>query len=158
MIVGRTHGVSAITFGKAKEGLTEAYNFSLVQSVTSTHSINERKKKSNSNTLIKSLAKSVLSINTGTSNITADDTEDDMDVSKDDDSSKESDNNTKAAGTEVAIKGMGLLAGEPGKQEEAASKEDKDLVMEAQDMSQDKKFSNVVGANLSSRMEKVLDE
>jgi hypothetical protein len=40
MVIGKTHNASAITFGKAKEGLIEAYNFSSVQSVTSIHSIN----------------------------------------------------------------------------------------------------------------------
>ncbi len=43
MVIGKTHDAPTITFGKAKEGSMEAYNFSLVQSVTSIHSINEKK-------------------------------------------------------------------------------------------------------------------
>jgi hypothetical protein len=44
MAIGKIHDASAITFGKAKEGSMEAYNFSLVQLVTLTHSTNEKKK------------------------------------------------------------------------------------------------------------------
>jgi hypothetical protein len=131
----------------------EAYNFSLVQSVTLTHSTNEKKKKANSNALVRSLAKSVVSINTGTSKVMTDDTEDDMNSSDDEDSSKISNNNTKATGTEVAIEGMGLLAGNTGKQNEAASKEDKDAVMKDQDKSHKDKFSSV-GADLSRRIKR----
>jgi hypothetical protein len=40
MILDRIHDVSAISFGEAKEGSMEAYNFSSEQSVTSTHKIN----------------------------------------------------------------------------------------------------------------------
>jgi hypothetical protein len=44
MVAGKAHNASAITFGKAKEGLMEAYNFSSVQLVTSTHLVTGRKK------------------------------------------------------------------------------------------------------------------
>jgi hypothetical protein len=44
MAIGKIHDASTITFGKAKEGSMEAYNFSSIQSVTLTHSINEKKK------------------------------------------------------------------------------------------------------------------
>jgi hypothetical protein len=44
MVAGRVHDASAITFGEAKEGSMEAYNFSFVQLVTSMHSVNEKKK------------------------------------------------------------------------------------------------------------------
>ncbi len=115
MIIGRTHDISAITFGKAKEGSMEAYNFSSVQSVTSTHSTNEKKKKTNSDALVRSLAKSVFSIDTGTSKVTTDDTEDDMNSSDNEDSSKISNNDTKATGIEVAIERMGVLARNTGR-------------------------------------------
>jgi hypothetical protein len=97
IIIGRTHEASAISFGKAQERLMEAYNFSSEQSVTSTHTINQKKKKANTDVLVRSLAKSVFSINTGTSKVTADDMEYDMDDSNDCDSSKESTNDTKQA-------------------------------------------------------------
>jgi hypothetical protein len=98
----------------------------------------------------------VFSIDTGTSKVTADNTEDDMDNSKDCDSSEESTNDTKQADT-VAIKGMGLLAGNADKHEEAASKEDKDSIMGEQDETQDNEFSTA-GKELSQRMDKLSED
>ncbi len=95
MAIGKIHNASAITFGKAKEGSMEAYNFSLVQSVTSTHSINEKKKAAKTNALVRSLAKSVYSIDTGTSKVMADGTVDEMDDSKDKESSTSDNTNSK---------------------------------------------------------------
>jgi hypothetical protein len=57
--IGKIHAVSAITYGETKEGSMEAHNFSSVQSVTSTHSINKKKKATKTNALVRSLAKSV---------------------------------------------------------------------------------------------------
>ncbi len=128
-----------------------------MQSVTLTHSTNEKKKKANSDALVRSLAKSVFSIDTGTSKVTEDDTEDDMKSSDDEDSSKISNNDTKAMGIEVAIEGMGVLAGNTGRQSEAASEEDKDAVMKDQDKSHEDEFSSV-GADLSRCMEKASEE
>ncbi len=50
-----------------------------------------------------------------------------------------------------------MLAGNTGRQNEAASKEDKDAVMKDQDKSHKDEFSSV-GANLSRHMEKALEE
>ncbi len=83
MAIGKIHDASTITFGEAKEGSMEAYIFSSVQSVTSTHLINEKKKAAKTNASVRSLAKSVYSIDTGTSKVTADNTENKMDNSED---------------------------------------------------------------------------
>jgi hypothetical protein len=79
MVMGRVHNASAITFGEAKEGSMEAYNFSLVQLVMSTHLVNEKKKDAKTVKSVKSLAKLVFSIGTATSKVTNDE---DMDDSK----------------------------------------------------------------------------
>ncbi len=55
MAIRRIHDASAITFSEAKEGSMEAYNFSSVQLVTLTHSINEKKKVAKTNALVRSL-------------------------------------------------------------------------------------------------------
>jgi hypothetical protein len=84
MVAGRAHDASAITFGEVKEGSMEAYNFSLVQLVSSTHSVNKKKKDAKTVASVKSLAKLVFSIGTATSKVTK---KDDMDDSKGNDSS-----------------------------------------------------------------------
>jgi hypothetical protein len=70
MVAGRVHNASAKTFGEAKEGSMEAYNFSLVQLVTSMHLVNEKKKNAKTVASVKSLAKLVFSIGTATSKVT----------------------------------------------------------------------------------------
>jgi hypothetical protein len=87
MAIGKIHNASTITLGKAKEGSMEAYNFSSVQLVTSTHSTNEKKKAAKTNASVRSLAKFVYSIDTGTSKVTAEDTDEEMDNSEDESSS-----------------------------------------------------------------------
>ncbi len=67
MVLGRAHEASAITFGEAEEGSMEAHNFSLVASVTSTHSVNEKKRDTKTVASVKSLTKPVVSISTTTS-------------------------------------------------------------------------------------------
>jgi hypothetical protein len=52
---------------------------------------------------------------------------------------------------------MGVLAGNTGRQNEAASKEDKDAVMKDQDKSHEDEFFSI-GADLSRRMEKASEE
>jgi hypothetical protein len=41
MVAGKAHKASAITYGEAKEGATEAHNFSLMASITTIHSKNK---------------------------------------------------------------------------------------------------------------------
>ncbi len=122
MAIGKIHDASAITFGEAKEGSMEAYNFSSVQSVTLTDSTNEKKKAAKTNALVMSLAKSVYSIDTGTSKVTAEDTDEEMDVSEDESSSY----STSAGGRGVAIEGMGILDGKMTEHETAKNRPDKD--------------------------------
>jgi hypothetical protein len=164
MAIGKIHNSSTITFGKAKEGSMEAYNFSLVQSVTSTHSINEKKKAAKTNASVRSLAKSVYSIDTGTSKVTADDTEDEMDNSKDKESGNSDNTNSNTGGKEVAIEGMGILDKKPFEHKVAKNRTDKDKVMKNVD-SQPSKNANSkeefqdeglakAGANLMRRVEK----
>jgi hypothetical protein len=61
----------------------EAHNFSLMALVTSTHLQNEKNQEAKTVAFVKSLAKLVFSIGTTTSKVT----NDDMDESKEDDSS-----------------------------------------------------------------------
>jgi hypothetical protein len=111
----------------------EAYNFSSVQLVTLTHSINEKKKAAKTNALVRSLAKSVYSIDTGTSKVTADNTEDKMNDSKDKESNKSDNTNSNSGGKEVAIEGMGILDRKPFKHKVAKNRTDKDEVMKDAD-------------------------
>ncbi len=112
MVAGRAHNASAITFGEAKEGSMEAYNVSLVQLITSTHSVNEKKKDAKTVTSVKSLAKLVFSIGTTTSKVTK---EDDMDDSKGTNSSDGEEEGSKKDEKTIAIEGMGILTGDGGK-------------------------------------------
>jgi hypothetical protein len=133
MAIGKIHAVSAITYSKAKEGSMEAYNFSSVQSVTSTHLINEKKKATKTNALVRSLAKSVYSIDTGTSKVTADDTEDKMDDSEDKESNNSDDTDSNAGGKTVAIEGMGILDGKTVEHEVAKTGTDDNKAMKNAD-------------------------
>jgi hypothetical protein len=168
MAIGKIHAVSAITYGKAKEGSMEAYNFSSVQLVTSTHSINEKKKKATkTNALVRSLAKSVYSIDTGTSKVTADDTEDKMDDSKDEESDNSNDTNSNAGGKTVAIEDMGILDGKTVEHEVAKTRTDDDEAMKDADSQFSKNTTSEeefqdeglakAGANLLRRMETTED-
>ncbi len=123
MAIGKIHNASAITFGKAKEGSMEAYNFSSVQSVTSTHSINEKKKAAKTDALVRSLTKFVYSIDTGTSKVTAEDTDEEMEDSEDESSNYSS---ASAGGRGVAIEGMGILDGTTTEHEMAKNRPDED--------------------------------
>ena len=123
MAIGKIHDASAIYFGKAKEGSMEAYNFSLVQLVTSTHSINEKKKAAKTDAWVRSLAKSVYSIDTGTSKVTAEDTDEEMEDSEEESSSYST---TSAGGRGVAIEGMGILDRKTTEHEMAKNRPDKD--------------------------------
>jgi hypothetical protein len=166
MVTGKAHDASAITFGKAKEGSMEAYNFSLVQSVTSTHLVTRSKKAAKTDALVKSLAKSVFSINTGTSKVTKDnDTAD---------SEKESSSDSKEDGSQpgkkaVAIKGMGILIGQDDEHKATKTGKEKDKVMKGagskdskaednEEEFQDNKEMVKAGADLTKRMEAASEE
>jgi hypothetical protein len=101
--------------------------------VTSTHSINKKKKATKTNTLVSSLAKSVYSIDTGTSKVTADDTEDEMDNSEDEESNNSNDTNSNAGGKMVAIEGMGILDGKTVEHEVAKTRTDDNEAMKNAD-------------------------
>jgi hypothetical protein len=165
MVIGKIHDASTITFGEAKEGSMEAYNFSSVQSVTSTHSINKKKKAAKTNALVRSLTKSIYSIDTGTSKVTADDTEDEMDDSKDKESGNSDNTDSNAGGKEVVIEGIGILDGKPFEHEVAKNRTEEDEVMKDAD-SQPSRNANSkeefqdeglakAGANLMRRVENV---
>jgi hypothetical protein len=163
MVIGKTHNASAITFGKAKEGSMEAYNFSSVQLVTLIHSINEKKKAAKTDALVRSLAKSIYSINTGTSKVTEDNVDDEIDSSGDEDSSNGNDTGPNARGNKVAIEGMGILEGKTGKQEAATNRPDKDAFMKdansylSKNNDNEEEFQDSglaeAGADLNRRME-----
>jgi hypothetical protein len=163
MVIGKTHDASAISFGEAKEGLMEAYNFSSVQSVTLIHLINEKKKVAKTNASVRSLAKSIYSIDTGTSKVTEDDTDDKIDSSGDEDSSNSNDTGPNARGKEVAIEGMGILEGKTGEQEAATNRPDKDAFMKdansylSKNNDNEEEFQDKglieAGADLTRRME-----
>ncbi len=107
MVSGRAHGASTITFGEAKEGSMEAHNFSYLALVTLAHSQNEKKQQAKTVASVKNLAKLVFSIGTTNSKVT----EDDMDKSKEDNSSNGEAEGYKEGGKTIAIKGMGILTG-----------------------------------------------
>jgi hypothetical protein len=162
MVVGRAHNVSAITFGEAEEGSMEAYNFSLVPSVRSTHLVKEKKKDAKRVTSVKSLAKSVFSIGTATSKVTK---EDNMDDSKGNDSRNGKEEGSKKDGKTIAIEGMGILTGKGGKPKATKNRTEDDEVMKgagskaskADDEAgkyQDDKEMAKAGADLSKRMAK----
>ena len=80
----------------------EAHNFSSTASITSTHTRNKKKWDASSVAMAKSLAKSVISIETSTSKVT----EDDMEECRDEDSKDES---KKASKEQVTFEGMEML-------------------------------------------------
>jgi hypothetical protein len=133
MAIGKIHAMSAITYGETKEGSMEAYNFSSVQSVTSTHSINKKKKATKTDALVRSLAKSVYSIDTGTSKVMADNREDEVDDSKDEESNNSDDTGSNTGGKTVAIEGMGILDGKTVEHEVAKTRTDNDKAMKDAD-------------------------
>jgi hypothetical protein len=160
LIVGRAHNVSVITFGEAKEGSMEAYNFSLVQSVTSTHLVNKKKKDAKTVASVKSLAKLVFSIGTAISKVTK---EDNMDDSKGNDSSNGKEEGSKKDGKTIAIEGMGILTEKGGKPKATKTRTEDDEVMKgagskarkAEDKAgkyQDDKEMATAGADLTKRM------
>jgi hypothetical protein len=163
MAIGKIHAVSAITYGEAKEGSMEAYNFSSVQLVTSTHSINKKKKATKTDASVRSLAKSVYSIDTRTSKVTADDTEDEMDDSEDEESDNSNNTDSNAGGKMVAIEGMGILDGKTVEHEVAKTRMDDDKAMKDADSQFSKNTTSKeefqaeglakAGANLPRRME-----
>jgi hypothetical protein len=85
LVAGKAHKASAVTFGEAKEGAMEAYNFSLHASITTIHTQNEKKRDAKLVALARTLAQLVFSIGTSASKVM----EDDMDVSKEEDDSRE---------------------------------------------------------------------
>ncbi len=111
MVSGWAHEASAITFGETKEGHMEAYNFSSMALVTSTHSQNEKKQEAKTVASVNSLVKLVFSIGTTTLKVT----KDDMDKSKEDNSSDGEVEGSKEGGKTIAIKGVGTLTGNDGK-------------------------------------------
>ncbi len=160
MVAGRVYNASAITFGEAKEGSTEAYNFSLVQSVTSTHLVNEKKKDAKTVMSVKSLAKLVFSIGTATSKVTE---EDNMDDSKGNDSSDGKEEGSTMDGKTIAIEGMGFLTGKGGKSKATKTRTEDDKAMKgtgskarkAEDKAgkyQDNEEMAKAGADLTKRM------
>jgi hypothetical protein len=162
MVAGRAHNVSAITFGEAKEGSMEAYNFSLVQSVTSTHSVKEKKKDTKTVASVKSLAKSVFSIGTATSKVTK---EDDMDDSEGNNSSNGKEEGSNKDRKTIAIEGIGILTGKGGKLEATKTRTENDKAMKgagskaskAEDKAgeyQDDKEMAKAGADFTKRMAK----
>jgi hypothetical protein len=105
LVVGKAHQASAITYGEAKEGAVEAHNFSSKASVTMIHSSNKRKRDAKSVATVKTLAKSVYSIDT--SKVTEDGIEDENTGKE-----EESDNNgNPGASKKIAIEGMQVLVG-----------------------------------------------
>ena len=95
----RGYKASAIMFGEANEGAVEAHNFSSSASVTTIHSKNMGK--SGSLATEKTLAKSVFSM--GTSKVTSDGSEEEMEEDN------KSDSDTGSEKPEVAIEGMQML-------------------------------------------------
>jgi hypothetical protein len=166
MVAGKAHDASVITFSKAKERLMEAYNFSSVQSVTLTHLVTGRKKAAKTNALVKSLTKSMFSINTGTSKVTKDNN---MANSKKESSSDSKEDGSQPGEKAVAIKGMGILIGQDDKHEATKTGKEKDEVMkgagskdsEAEDKEeefQDDEKMVKAGADLTERMEAASEE
>ncbi len=160
MVAKGAHNMSAITFGEAKEGSMEAYNFSLVQLVTLTHSVNKKKKDAKMVVSVKSLAKSVFSIDTATSKVTK---EDDMDDSKGNSSSDGKEEGSKKDGKTIAIEGREILTGKGGKPKATKTRTEDDEVMkgagskasEAEDKAgkyQDNEEMAKAGADLTKRM------
>jgi hypothetical protein len=162
MVAGRAHDVSAINFGEAKEGSMEAYNFSLVQLVMSTHSVNEKKKDAKTVASVKSLAKSVFSIGTATSKVTK---EDIMDDGKEYNSSDGKEEGSKKNGKTITIEGMGILTGKGRKPKATKTRTEDDKVMKGtgskdskaedkEDKYHDNKEMAKAGADLTKRMAK----
>ncbi len=160
MVSGRAHNASAITFGEAKEESMEAYNFSLVQLVTSTHSVDEKKKDARSVASGKSLAKLVFSIGTTTSKVTK---VDNMDDSEGTDSSNGKEEGSKKDGKTIAIEGMGILMREGGKPKATKTRTEDDNVIKGtgsqdnkaedkEDKYQDNKEMAKAGADITKRM------
>ncbi len=87
LIAGKAHKASAITFGKAKEGAVEAHSFSAQASITMMHMHIENKMDAPLVASAKTLAKSVFRI--GTSIRTSKLTEDDLEESEEEVTSKE---------------------------------------------------------------------
>ncbi len=85
----------------------EAHNFSSMALVTLTHLQNEKMQEAKTVASVKSLAKLVFSIGTTTSKVT----KDDMDESKEEDSSNGEAEGPKEGEKTIAIKGMGILTG-----------------------------------------------
>ncbi len=67
LVANQADDANAITFGKAKEGVMEAYNFLANASITTIHSINKTDGKLVATT--KTLAQSIFSVETGTSKV-----------------------------------------------------------------------------------------
>jgi hypothetical protein len=150
------------TFGEAKEGSMEAYNFSSVQLVTSTHSVNKKKKDAKTVASVKSLAKSVFSIGTATSKVTV---EDDTNDSEGNDSSNGEEEGSKKDRKTIAIQGMGILAGKGGKPKATKTRTEDDKVMKGagskdskaedeEDKYQDDEEMAKAGADLTKRTAK----
>jgi hypothetical protein len=133
MAIGKIHALSAITYGKMKEGSMEAYNFSSVQSVTSTLLDQRENEGYQNNALVRSLTKSVYSIDTGTSKVTADNTEDKVDNSKDEKSDNSNDTDSNGGGKTVAIEGMEILDGKTVEHKVAKTRMDDNKAMKDAD-------------------------
>jgi hypothetical protein len=161
MVSGQATKASTITFGEAIEGSMEAHNFSLMALVTLTNSQNEKAQESKTVASVKSLAKLMFSIGTTTLKVT----KDDMDKSKEDNSSNGEAEGSKEGGKTTAIKGMGILTGNDKKpkatktstgdaneeMEDAAPRDSAAKEKEFDDQEDDKGMKRV-GADLAARM------
>jgi hypothetical protein len=161
MVLGQVHKASAITFSEAKEGSMEAHNFSLMTPVMLTHSWNEKNQEAKTVVSVKSLAKLVFSIDTTTLKVT----KDDMDESKEDNSSDGEVEGSKEGGKTIAIKGMGILTsndskpkatktGTGGENEEMEDTESRDSISKEKELDdqEDVKDMERAGADLAVRM------
>ena len=146
---------------KQKKDLWRPTTFLSTASITSTHTVNKKKRDASSVATAKSLAKSVFSIETSTSKVT----EDDMEECKDKDSKDEL---KKASKEQVTFKGMEMLcrgdskamtfntgeedkhmAGSESKDNKSGKSEENEFKDSEDDMRRE-------GAALTARMEEVL--
>ncbi len=100
LVANNAYNASAISFGEAKEGAMEAYNFYSSASITMVHPKNRMEK---SVATTKTLAQSLFSIETGTSKVTDGDDKD-----KDSDAETGKDDNQDSQGA-IATKRMEIM-------------------------------------------------
>ncbi len=115
-IAGKSHNASAISFGEATEGAVEAHKFSVLASVTTTHSCNKKKRDAELVVTKQTLAKSIMSIRTTKV------TNESKGKNKDESNDKKVESMNK--GRKVTIEGMGKVLKEMNKQMDSGNNED----------------------------------